>query len=79
MPNNPNLSHQAHDAYEIITENTRIIDSLTTLVIGAQQIFDDPAMIADAMLLIDRLTKESQQANEQLYGITKAYAGGSHD
>lgn len=65
------LSH-----YETINENLRCIDSLSTLIIGADGVYDGGDMVPDCMQVISRLAVEARDANDAICKIVKGGANG---
>lgn len=72
MPNQTKNTQSILSYHETISENLRLIDSLSWLVIGANETLEDFDAVSDAMLIISRLQREASNANERIWGIVKA-------
>lgn len=57
--------------HETISENLRLIDSLSWLVVGANATLEDLDALSDAMLIISKLQREATEANNAIWKIIK--------
>lgn len=57
--------------HETISENLRLTDSLSWLVVGANDILEDFDAVSDAMLIISKLQREATEANDAIWEIVK--------
>lgn len=73
MPNQTKNTQSILSYHETISENLRLIDSLSWLMIAAaSNIGDDSETVSDTMLIISKLQREASNANERIWGIVKA-------